>query len=140
MGLSRRVLLLWSVRIFVLLTLLFPVSDYTGVKRSWCVLIFLLIFLFAFLIFYFRYRACLIKATAEGIKISAGIIIRRTLYVKYRHVVSANRIYTPLSQHLGLSNLIIYCEGAAFLLPPLTNPLIKVIEESIKSEVTNNEA
>ncbi len=139
MGLSRKVLILWNVRVFVLLVLLFPVSDFIPLSNLLRLLIFLLLFISAFMFFYIRYKTCVFEATAESIKISTGIIIRKSMHIKYRHVVAANQICTPLSQHLELSNLIIYCEGATFLLPPLTAALSTEIEENIKTEVAKNE-
>ncbi len=138
MGLSRKVLQLWNVRVFVLLVLLFPVSDYLPIGRFWSFLILLLTLLSAFVLFYIRYKACVFKVAKKGITLYTGVIIRKELYIKYSHVLSVSRLYTPLSKHLGLSNLVIYCEGATFLLPPLPLSIISIIEENIKAEVTKN--
>ncbi len=139
MCLSGKVLLLWNVRVFVLLVLLFPVSDYTGIGTPWCLLIFLLLLLSAFLYFQLRYKFCTLELTQKDITLSTGILIRRKLYIKYKNTVAVSRIYTPLSRHLGLCNPVVYCEGATFLLPPLTPQITDLIEENIKTEAQNNE-
>ncbi|MBQ8001260.1 MAG: PH domain-containing protein [Ruminococcus sp.] len=140
MGLSRRVLLLWNIRVFLILVLLFPVSDYLSVDRIWRLLIFLIIFVCILVYFLFRYKSCVLELKKESLTLHTGVLIRRALTVKYRHIVAVNEVHTPLSHHLNLCNLLIYFEGAAFLLPPLDKKLTQQIESNIKAEVTKNEA
>lgn len=139
MGLSRKVLLLWSVRVFVLLVLALPLMELTGAGRPWCLVIFIFLALSAFVFFMLRYKSCTIEITPEHLTLHTGIIIRRKLSIRFRHIVGINRICTPLSSRLQLSNPVIFCEGAVFLLPPLEKAVTEQIENNIKSEVEEYE-
>lgn len=135
MVLSRKVMLLWGGRAFFLCVLLLPVLEACGANRLWAGAAILIFLILALIFFFIRYKNCVFEATTQGIRIRTGILIHKSLYVKYRHIVAANRIYTPLSRRLNLSNPVIYCEGAAFLLPPLEDRLTQQIENNIKAEV-----
>ena len=134
MGLSKKVLLLWNVRAFLFSLLFFLFMDFFLSDRLWAVLSSLFLMLISSAVLYLRFRFCTFEVTEEGIIIRKGILIRKTLYIKYRFVIAVNRIRTPLSAYMGISSLIIYCEGSTFLLPPLENSLTQQIEKHIKTE------
>lgn len=134
MGLSKKVLLLWQTRVFLFSLLFYIFMDYFLSDRLWAVLSSFCLMLISSAVLYLRFRFCTLDITEEGVIIRKGILIQKTLYIKYRFALAVNRIRTPLSAYMGLSNLIIYCEGSAFLLPPLKNTLIKQIEKHIKAE------
>lgn len=139
MGLSRKALLLWSLRVFVILVLLFPVSDYLPVDMLWRLLLFLISFVCTFVYFLLRYKSCTLELNKDSLILHTGVLIHRNLTVKYRHIVAVNGIHTPLSQHLNLYYPVIYCEGATFILPPLSPDVWQEIEKNIRSEVEHNE-
>lgn len=134
MGLSKKVLLLWQTRVFLFSLLFYIFMDYFLSDRLWAVLSSFCLMLISSAVLYLRFRFCTLEVTEEGVIIRKGILIQKTLYIKYRFALAVNRIRTPLSAYMELSNLIIYCEGSTFLLPPLENTLIKLIEKHIKAE------
>lgn len=140
MKLSSKVLVLWGARIFLLPLPLIPLLEQIFSSRLVLWGVYFLLTLGVFCFFFVRYKTCVFTATSLATDLSSGFLIRRHLHIKHRHTIACARIYTPLSQKLGLCNPVLYCEGSTFILPPMTENLAKKIESEIRIRSDSNEA
>lgn len=140
MKLSSKVLILWGARIFLLPLPLMPLLEKAFSSRLvlWGVYVFITFGMYCF--FFVRYKTCLLTASPLATDIFSGFLIRRHLHINHSHTLACARLYTPLSQELKLCNLVLYCEGSTFILPPVTENLAEKIESQITNRAESYEA
>ncbi|MBE6734298.1 MAG: hypothetical protein E7563_03000 [Ruminococcaceae bacterium] len=136
---SEKVLKLWNLRLFILIVILFVICDHYTANTLFSFLFSLIIHTILSVYFVFRRRSFSLVLTADTITIHSGILVQRTLHLKLINIISVSNISTPLCSHLGLSNLILYCQGAFFILPPLENKTTTMITRAIKNEAMEYE-
>ena len=139
MGLSENVLKLWNLRLFILIVVLFVICDHYTENALFSFLFSLIIHTILSVYFVFRRRSFSLVLTADTITIHSGILVHRILHLKLINIISVSNISTPLCSHLGLSNLILYCQGAFFILPPIENKTTALIFKTIKNEAMEYE-
>ena len=138
MKLSKKVLILWFLRLTALNFLIIPFVDWS-IKLSPA--LFLIIFmanLIVLLYLYLRYQSMSIN-TDRNIIISSGVFIRKETHIKPCRIYAVKRIRSPLEVALNLTTLLIYCEGSRFLIPPVTHEAKdRIIQLMIQSKKRGN--
>lgn len=143
MRLQRNVLWVWNLRVTAFFVLLIPVIDYfTGhfelppmlLRAMWIASLTIMLLLLSL-----RFRSCRIELCEKNLRYRVGVLIRRTVNVRFSSVCAMRRIYTPLLRHFGLCNTLLYCEGAIFLLPPVDTAAADLLEQNIRREDSQNE-
>ncbi len=118
MTLPKNVLLLWSGRIVFLNAVLIPLLNLSPAPFLYFIFLGLAnIFVIAFL--FIKYKSFILILKETSVTIKSGILLRKTLEIKFTSVCAVRTFATPLAKHLSLQNPVLYCEGVTFFLPAL---------------------
>ena len=138
-SLSVNVLRLWNIRLFVLIVILYVICDHYTESTLFSFSSALIFHTIFSVYFVFRRRSFSLVLTGNNLTINGGIFVHKTLNLKPENIISVSNLSTPLCSHLGLSYLVLYCQGAFFILPPLTRESTDMIIKAIKNEAVKNE-
>lgn len=132
MRLSNVVWLLWGWRLLATNILLYPVADHFKDTLKYAPLLLLFADLVMIVMLVLKYKFTQINLESHRLNLSQGFIFRRKVCINLSCTCALRKISTPLCQKLGICNLIIYCEGAKFILPPLKKRIAASIEKEFR--------
>ena len=138
MKLHKDVLWVWYLRTLSAGVLTFPfvhiLCKATGISLLWGATALCLGEAVALLLISIRFRTCRLYIDDEKITLATGVLIRRTLTVRLQNIYSLRTLRTPLLKKYGLHSAVIYCEGGAFLLPPVKADFKDKLRNKVFSE------
>ncbi len=132
MRLSNVVWLLWGWRLLAVNILLYPVADHFKDTLKYTSHLLLFVDLVMIVMLVLKYKFTQLNLENHRLTLSQGFIFRRKVCIKLSRTCALRKISTPLCQKFGICNLIIYCEGVKFILPPLKNHIAASIEKECR--------
>lgn len=131
MRLSKKILVLWGMRLIAADFLLIPAADWLFNLNVWGYLLIASVNLLLCGLLYLRYISFLLN-TNSFILINSGFLIKKQILIKPCRVFGIKQTQTPLSSVLNLSAAVIYCEGKRYVLPPTDIKALKELTNLIK--------
>ncbi len=135
MGSKKKIWILWGWRILAINILIYPMAEHLaeilpvpGVLLLTAD-VFLLFFLFC------KYKSMQICLEENTLTFAQGILLRRTVRIRLNQACATKRFSSPLSRKLNLCNLVIFCEGVRFLLPPISKSFAAEIQKHARKAI-----
>lgn len=133
MRLSKNFLILWCLRLLLLSAVFIPLS--LSVPQPLSTLFILgSLELAGIALVFLRYRSFQLNLCDTAVHITCGLLIRKTTIVRIQGMCSVKTFSTPLCTRLGLENLVLYCEGVRFFLPPLDKEHTSLLQKQISKK------
>ena len=131
MKLSRNAFLLWLWRLeFVCITAFF-IMNISGIHHWVLYALVCFCVVFSAVIYYLRYRKTQVTITQNTITLTTGVVIRKEQTAHRKNICAEKVFTTPFMKALHLKTPIIFCEGVALILPPLTEKQASLLKRTL---------